>query len=100
MSLFDFRSTSINKAFILNAISISLIALASVEFNRFLFKNNNLCGHPFCRYILAFLASFLAAITIFWLMYLFLGYGGGMLGPKEPLNSPFKNVDEVDKVEL
>lgn len=91
MPFIDFRATNINRAFILNAFATSLIAIVTIEAKNLL-DENEVSQSEYFRAFLAFASGFLSALIIYWVMYFFFGFGGGMLAGSEPIKSAFQNV--------
>ena len=87
----SFYATTVLKAFILNAISVALIATFAVEIRRelddvkgqfYMFINPFFAGNTMTerqKAIVVALASFLGAILVYHIMYVVFGFGGGML---------------------
>ena len=87
----SFYATTIFKAFVLNAIAVALIATFAVEIRRelndvkgqfYLFVNPFFAGSAMTerqKAVVVALASFLGAILVYHIMYVFVGFGGGML---------------------
>lgn len=87
----SFYATTIFKAFILNAIAVALIATFAVEIRRelndvkgrfYLFVNPFFSGEAMTerqKAIVVALASFIGAILVYHIMYVVVGFGGGML---------------------
>lgn len=86
-----FYASTIFKAFILNAISVALIATFAVEIRRELndvksqlysFVNPFFAGEVMTerqKAVVVALASFIGAIMVYHIMYFLFGFGGGML---------------------
>lgn len=91
MPILDFRSTNINRAFLLNAFSTALIAIVTIEAKNLL-DRNEISESQIARTFLAFLSGFLSALVIYWVLYFLFGFGGGMLAPSQPITSPFTHV--------
>lgn len=87
----NFRSTTLTKAFILNAFVTALITIFAIELRR-LFDNeksviygyvNNWYGSKSLSNIqivnVVFVATFFAAVLVYIMMYVIFHYGGGLL---------------------
>ena len=74
------RSTTYTKAFILNAIATALIALVAVEMKSAL-GNKKTDIDPIAQALINFVVTFITAISVYFLLYLIFGFGGGMLVP-------------------
>ena len=74
------RSTTYTKAFILNAIATALIALVAVEMKSAL-NNKKTDIDPIVQALINFVVTFTTAISVYFLLYLIFGFGGGMLVP-------------------
>lgn len=94
-----FYATTVFKAFILNAIAVALIATFAVEIRRelndvkgqfYMFVNPFFAGSKMTerqKAVVVALASFLGAILVYHIMYVVVGFGGGML--TNSTNPPF-----------
>jgi len=81
-----FRSTSLWKAFVLNAICTTLTIFIAVAVNNYLDKidknnddKNNDKYTAILNTILTLLITFCTALLSYYIMYITFGYGGGML---------------------
>jgi hypothetical protein len=81
-----FRSTSLWKAFVLNAICTTLTIYIAVTVNNYLDKidknnddKNNDKYTTILNTILTLLITFCTALLSYYIMYITFGYGGGML---------------------
>lgn len=81
-----FRSTSLWKAFVLNAICTTLTIYIAVTVNNYLDKidknnddKNNDKYTAILNTILTLLITFCTALLSYYIMYITFGYGGGML---------------------
>jgi hypothetical protein len=81
-----FRSTSLWKAFVLNAICTTLTIFIAVTVNNYLDKidknnddKNNDKYTAILNTILTLLITFCTALLSYYIMYITFGYGGGML---------------------
>lgn len=95
----SFYATTVFKAFVLNAIAVALIATLAVEIRRelndvkgqfYLFINPFFAGSEMTerqKAIVVALASFLGAIIVYHIMYIVVGFGGGMMTNSR--HSPF-----------
>ena len=82
-----FRSTDLLNAFILNALVTATIATLTLVFDDLLdqlAQKHNWTLKPSLRRFIAFILAFLAGLVCYLLMYLFLGYGGGLISVKNP----------------
>lgn len=95
----NFYATNIFKAFILNAISVALVATMAIELRRelnnvkgrfYLLVNPLFAGSALTerqKAIVVATVSFLGAIFVYHFMYIIFGFGGGMLAPRT--HSPY-----------
>ena len=78
--IFDLRSTTIRKSFILNAIVLALIATLSIELRRYLDIRKETKGLTILTKIwITFLGTFVIGLIIYILIRLIFGFGEGML---------------------
>lgn len=80
----NFRATTIPKAFIINAIVISVIATVGIETKSFLNRKINQNKDSFqisegAKAIITLASTFLAGLITYTVMYILFNYGGGML---------------------
>lgn len=81
--LIPFRSTKIYKAFILNAIVLTLVATISIELRRFLDirkETSNLLESQ--KLIITMIGTFIVGIITYLLARFLFGYGEGLLASK------------------
>jgi len=92
MPLIDnYRATNISRAFILNSIIIAGISILTVEIDMYIkefYFNNNII----IRILISFSIALFSALLFYWFMFIFVGFGGGMLAPKIPVQNPFEHV--------
>lgn len=86
MAVIHYRATTVQSAFILNALAAALIAIITVQVKQSLdkyrvFENN------VARIFVAFLSGFLSALVIYWAMYFIFDFGGGMLASPMPVKA-------------
>lgn len=95
----NFLATSYLKAFILNALVISLISVAAVATHASLIQNNGTLNRFFYNmlydgnksYILRFetklfinfIVTFISVLCVLVALYVLVGFGGGMITPLE-----------------
>lgn len=91
-----FRATTIFKAFIINAFLSALIATIIVEVRyaidsgkgqlynsiRNTFNSNNLWNDELSKTRFTFVIGFLVTLFLYNILYIFIGYGGGLLTTK------------------
>ena len=89
--VFNFKATTFFNAFILNAICASLTALAAIKLHDFGNKRKENCEKgkiihlchfykkSFYKNLSTFIGTFLTTISVYCLMNILFGYGGGML---------------------
>ena len=80
--VFDFRSTTIFRAFVLNILVIALIAGMSIELRRFIDvreQTKNLSN--FHKMLITIVGTIVIGFGVFFLARILLGYGGGLLAP-------------------
>jgi hypothetical protein len=89
--LFPFRSTTIARAFIINAILTGLITALTIEARRVLDLNKYTKDFPDRPHKLIFtaLASILIGLLAYTLLRTLFGSGGGMLTSSHPYKSFF-----------
>ena len=87
----NFRATGLRKAFVLNALVTAAIVVIAIEIRRtFEDEHNYLYGYFNRLYgtktlsetqivMIVFPATFVAALLVYWLMYMFFEYGGNFL---------------------
>jgi hypothetical protein len=91
----DFKATTLFKAFILNGLCVAIIATLSVEIRHILEDKrsheyiffNKIFGNftklrnltEFQKVFIVFIVTFLFALVAYHVLYLFFGYGGGMI---------------------
>lgn len=76
----NFKSTTILNAFILNALTASIVILMAIEINNKFINKTNTGKQTYntslpTRLLLTFISTFLA----YTIMYIIFGFGGGML---------------------
>ena len=74
----NFRANTITKAFILNALAISITAALSIELRRVLDRDMEKMSDTMKTFIV-FAFAFAIAIFTYTLLHVIFGYGGGML---------------------
>jgi hypothetical protein len=79
-----FHSTSIWKAFILNAMAASLTIFIAITVKSYLDKydiekEGDTSGLTIYKSIVTLLVTFFTALLSYFIMYLLFGFGGGML---------------------
>ena len=91
-----FRATTYSKAFILNAIATAAIAAFAIEMRVALddkyskvhgYFNNILMKEELTesdKMLIVFGTAFLGALLVYHFMYMFVGYGGGLISPLVP----------------
>ena len=91
-----FRSTTYSRAFILNAIATAAIAAFAIEMRLALddkyskvhgYFNNILMKEELTesdKMLIVFGTAFLGALLVYHFMYMFVGYGGGLIAPSLP----------------
>ena len=84
MGIIDYRETTVGKAFTLNAFATALIAIITVQVKSWL-DDIKLFASEFAKTFFAFLAGFVGALIIYWIMFFIFGFGGGMLADLEPV---------------
>ncbi len=72
----NFRATTFTKAFILNALAISFMAVFAIEMKLALEEQKL---DESLRVFLTWVISFFTALVVFTLLHIFFGFGGGML---------------------
>jgi len=80
--LINLRSTTIFKAFLLNALMLALVAGMSIELRRYMdirAQTKNLSS--FRKMIITIIGTIIIGFTLFILARFLLGYGGGLLAP-------------------
>ena len=79
----NFRSTTIHKAFILNAIATSLISMFAIHtkylLEKFMSKESQKKVSHNMRMLIRFALTFVIAMIVFYSMNKIFGYGRGML---------------------
>lgn len=78
MAIVNYRATTLNRAFILNALATTLIALVTVE-ARFVIDRYTDVNNEFVSILMTLLIGFFSALIIYWVLFFIFGYGGGML---------------------
>ena len=73
-----FRATTYIKAFLLNAISIALIAVVAYESHNLLDKHVQKMNEA-SKVAISFASAFVTALIVFAILYFLFGFGGGML---------------------
>ena len=80
--LVDFRSTTIFRAFILNALVVALLAGMSIELRGYMDvreETKNLSR--FRKMLITIIGTVIIGLSLFILARLIFGYGGGLLAP-------------------
>ena len=81
--LFDFRATSITKAFLLNALVLCFIAALSIELRRYLdILSETKDLKEVQKLFITIGGTFLMGLIIYIICRLILGFGDGMLASK------------------
>ena len=80
----SFFATTFLKAFILNAISVAVIAALSIEMRSYLDRvGRNVKGgwdlSDLTKTAIVFISGFTVAMLVYFILYIFVGFGGGML---------------------
>jgi len=77
----NFRATTIPKTFLLNAFVISIIATVAIEIKSGLNKigEDNKKFREVEKGAILFFSTFFAGLLCYWMMYVLLNYGGGMM---------------------
>ena len=79
-----FFATTYFKAFILNAVAAAIIAALSIEMRSYLDRQSRKVKGGWelsdaTKTIIVFVSGFTIAMIVYVLMYIFVGFGGGML---------------------
>ena len=77
-----FRATTIPKAFLLNAIVISVIATIAIEVRFALDKDTSKNLTEAGKGGIIFITTFIGGLLTYSIMYILFNYGSGMLGSK------------------
>ena len=94
-----FYANTFLKAFILNAFALAIISALSIETRIYLdsigkkVKDASLSN--FTKTVIVFISAFIVGTVIYLLMYIFVGFGGGMLTAVphwRPLTKPVSSV--------
>lgn len=82
MAIFKhFKATDITNAFILNAMATAFITIIAIEVRDYIKKN----FHKKWQILgFEFIAAFITAITVYFLLYILFGFGGGFIAVKHP----------------
>jgi len=92
----NFRATTYSKAFILNAIATAAIAAFAIEMRLALddkyskaygYFNNLIMKEDLTqldKMLIVFGTAYLGAVLVYHLMFMFVGYGGGLIAPSLP----------------
>ena len=78
----NFRSTSILKAFVLNAMTVSLTIFIAINVQAYLNKrdiDSNNDGNNVYNSVITLMITFSTALLSYYIMYQLFGFGGGML---------------------
>ncbi len=80
----NFMATTYIKAFILNAIAAAVIAALSIEMRSYLDRVGRKAKGGWdlsdaSKTLIVFISGFTVAMVVYALMYVFVGFGGGML---------------------
>ena len=80
----NFFADTLIKAFVLNAIAVAVISALSIEIRSYLDTlDRDVQGgwylSDFTKTIIVFTSAFLVAIIVYLLLYIVVGFGGGML---------------------
>ena len=87
----NFFADTFIKAFILNAISVAVISALSIEMRSYLdavgrdAKGSWNLNDP-TKTIIVFTSAFIVAIIVYILLYVIVGFGGGMLTSKKSVS--------------
>ena len=95
-----FYANTFLKAFILNAFALGVISALSIETRIYLDyvgKQVKSTHHltDFTKTVIVFISAFIVGTVIYLLMYIFVGFGGGMLTAVphwRPLTKPVSSV--------
>ena len=76
-----FKATNIKTAFLLNSIATGLITSIPVIIKNLIdkYKNDHSDVIDIGNLFFIFISTFLITLLVFYLLYIFFGYGGGML---------------------
>ena len=79
-----FRATTYFKAFILNAIAVAIIAALSIEMRSYLDRQGRKVKGGWdlsdaTKTTIVFVSGFTIAMMVYVIMYIIVGFGGGML---------------------
>jgi len=74
-----FRSTTLWKAFVLNALTASLIIYIALTIKEYLDKIDDHGSSNWFSGILTIIVTFCTSIVSYLIMFILFGYGGGML---------------------
>ena len=106
----NFYADSFLNAFVLNALAVGIVAASSVELrqllnddkgNTYAFFNSLLQGKALTelqKSIIVFMGSFAIALATYVLLYLFFGFGGGMLTSLHGKEYALKSTDIIRRL--
>ena len=80
----NFTANTFTKAFLINALCSALIASASIRMKSYLDnlknrKKNSWSFTEFQKMIIVFFTAFIVSIITYYILYLLIGFGGGMM---------------------
>ena len=88
--LVDFRSTTMFKAFVLNAFLLALVAGMSIELRGYMDVYVHVKHFPrWKKMVMTIVGTVIIGFTVFILARILFGYGGGLLAPPEKYSSFF-----------
>ena len=90
-----YRATTYTHAFTINAFVAALVASIAIETRFFIYNEEDsiikITGRKLYAYekiLCVFLTTFIITVIIYCLLYITIGFGGGMLSPWTPIKTP------------
>jgi len=90
-----YRATTYTHAFTINAFVAALVASIAIETRFFIYNEEDsitkITGRELYTYekiLCVFLTTFIITVIIYGLLYITIGFGGGMLSPWTPIKTP------------
>jgi len=83
-----FRGTSLLKAFFLNAICLAIVSALSIQVRQYLDRlgrkaKGGWALSDFSKTAIVSLSGFSVAVTVYFVLWALLGYGGGMVASRK-----------------
>lgn len=85
----NYRAVTLSRAFFINAVVLAIISALTIEVRMYVREKTFIYDNidEYDRILLVIVTSLTIGITVYFLLHLLTGFGGGLIAPKKP--APF-----------